>query len=303
MNIIAERFAAFCPGVPCPLDVPMSEYTSFKIGGPVPVLAQPRNAKETAACVAAAETTGIRYLVIGNGTNLLFPDEGAEMLIIRTASEEVKITSPEPGILRAEAGTALSVLAMHAMRLGLTGLEFAHGIPGSVGGAVYMNAGAYGGEMKGVVRAAGVYGNQLKTYSGEECAFGKRKSRFTESRETILWAEFALSSGNPEDIRQTMETLSRRRRESQPLNFPSAGSFFKRPENGYAGAMIEQCGLKGFAVGGAQISEKHAGFVVNRGGATCRDVIELMEEIQKRVLDRFGTMLEPEVRIIRREEA
>ena len=303
MSGIAERFAALCPGVPCRLDAPMSEYTSFRIGGPVPVLAQPRTARETAACAAAAREAGIRYLVVGNGTNLLFPDEGAELLVIRTAPDAGEITSPEPGVLRAEAGTALSVLAVHAMRLGLTGLEFAHGIPGSVGGAVYMNAGAYGGEMKGVVRAVGAYGERMEIRPGEECAFGKRKSRFTESGETVLWAEFALSPGDPEEIRRTMETLSRRRRESQPLSLPSAGSFFKRPENGYAGAMIEQCGLKGFAVGGAQVSEKHAGFVVNRGGATCRDVLALMEEVQRRVFDRFGTMLEPEVRIIRREEA
>ncbi len=303
MRGIAERFAALCPEVPCRFNAPMSEYTSFRIGGPVPVLAQPRTAEETVRCVAAARSAEIRYLVVGNGTNLLFPDEGAEMLVVHTAPDTGKITSPERGVLRAEAGASLSAAAVQAMRLGLTGLEFAHGIPGSVGGAVYMNAGAYGGEMKNVVRAAGAFLNEERTYSGEECAFGKRKSRFSESGETILWAEFSLSEGDPEEIRRSMEELARRRRESQPLNLPSAGSFFKRPENGYAGAMIEQCGLKGFAVGGAQVSEKHAGFVVNRGGATCRDVLTLMEEIQKRVRDRFGTMLEPEVRIIRREEA
>ena len=199
-------------------------------------------------------------------------------------------------------GVSLARLASFACQQGWTGLEFAHGIPGTVGGGLTMNAGAYGGELRQVVRQVRVLVPEegIRTLSGEEMAFGYRRSLLTQNPEIVaLSAVFALTPGDPAAIRQRMQELMQKRKESQPLEWASAGSTFKRPEGYFAGTLIDQCGLKGLTVGGAQVSEKHAGFVINRGGATCADVLALIEEIQKRVWEAQGVRLEPEVRIIR----
>ena len=260
-----------------------------------------------AAAIAAgapymAARCGARPLVMGNGTNLLAPDEGLDRLVIDTSAGLSRVEAGgTPGTILAEAGASLARVADFACRQGLAGLEFAHGIPGTVGGAVCMNAGAYGGEMAQVVREATLLLPEegIRTLTGAEMAFGYRRSFLTDHPDAVvLRAEFCLTPGDPAAIRGRMKELLEKRRASQPLEFPSAGSTFKRPEGYYAGTLIDQCGLKGLTVGGAQVSEKHAGFVINRGGATCADVKELIRQIQERVFAQAGVRLEPEVRII-----
>ncbi len=280
----------------------MAEHTTFRIGGPVDVMAFPKSAQELAALRMAAEREGIPLLMVGNGSNLLVDDRGIRGLAVKTCPEMGKLELVGESCIRAESGASLARTAVFALERGLTGLEFAHGIPGTVGGAVLMNAGAYGGEVQQVLTRVSAVKQEICEYDTADCDFGYRHSRFLESGETVLTATFQLLPGEKQAISARMEELNAKRRASQPLNLPSAGSFFKRPSVGYAGAYIEQAGLKGFAVGGAQVSEKHAGFVVNRGGATCREVLQLMHEVQKQVQDRFGVLLEPEVRMILQEE-
>ena len=250
--------------------------------------------------IEAARGCGARPLVIGNGTNLLFPDEGVDRLVVNTRDMSCVVLDAE-GRVTAEAGVPLARAAVFAQKQGLTGLEFAHGIPGSVGGAVCMNAGAYGGEMQQVVHSATVLfpDDGVRTLRGEELRFSYRHSLLTDRPEAVvLRVVFQLTAGRPEEIRQKMEELMARRKTSQPLEYPSAGSTFKRPEGYFAAALIDQCGLKGMTVGGAQVSEKHAGFVINRGGATCADVTALMAVIQRRVWEEKGVRLEPEIKMI-----
>ena len=294
--------ADYLPDLRIVQEEPMRRHTSFRIGGPARRMAFPASGEQLVLLLAEAERLGARPLVIGNGTNLLAPDEGLDRLVIDTSAALNRVEAGgEPGTVRAEAGASLAHLADFACRQGLTGLEFAHGIPGTVGGAVCMNAGAYGGEMKQVVRSVTLLLPEagIRTLSGAEMAFGYRRSFLTDHPEAVaLRAEFQLSPGDPAAIRETMRELMGRRKNSQPLEFPSAGSTFKRPEGYYAGTLIDQCGLKGLTVGGAQVSEKHAGFVINRGGATCADVTELIRQIQTAVLEKTGVRLEPEVRIM-----
>ena len=249
-----------------------------------------------------AREAGTTPLVVGNGTNLLVSDRGLDRLVIDTSAGLSRVEAGgTPGTILAEAGASLARVADFACRQGLAGLEFAHGIPGTVGGAVCMNAGAYGGEMAQVVREATLLLPEegIRTLTGAEMAFGYRRSFLTDHPDAVvLRAEFCLTPGDPAAIRGRMKELLEKRRASQPLEFPSAGSTFKRPEGYYAGTLIDQCGLKGLTVGGAQVSEKHAGFVINRGGATCADVKELIRQIQERVFAQAGVRLEPEVRII-----
>jgi len=299
---VADAFEKRCPQIRVERQVSMAEHTTFRIGGPADAMAFPKDAGELAAACLAARQAEIPHLVIGNGSNLLVPDGGFRGLVIRTYPEAGAVRVTEDGCVFAESGASLARAAVAALDAGLTGLEFAHGIPGTVGGAILMNAGAYGGEMKHVVVCVGAQGDAYAEYSLDECDFAYRHSRFEKSGETVLWTKFQLQPGNKEAISARMEELKAKRKASQPLELPSAGSFFKRPSVGYAGAYIEQAGLKGFAVGGAQVSEKHAGFVVNRGGATCCDVLRLMELVQEKILRDFGVQLEPEVRIIGREE-
>ena len=293
---------AYLPDLEVRAEEPMARHTSFRIGGPARRMACPVSAEQLVLLYEFARECGARPLVIGNGTNLLVPDEGLDRLVIDTTGLGTLETGPEPETIMAGCGVSLARLASFACQQGWTGLEFAHGIPGTVGGGLTMNAGAYGGELRQVVRQVRVLVPEegIRTLSGEEMAFGYRRSLLTQNPEIVaLSAVFALTPGDPAAIRQRMQELMQKRKESQPLEWPSAGSTFKRPEGYFAGTLIDQCGLKGLTEGGAQVSEKHAGFVINRGGATCADVLALIEEIQKRVWEAQGVRLEPEVRIIR----
>ena len=296
-----DRWTAdYLPDMTYEHDVPLARHTSFRIGGPARRMAFPKDGSQMVLLIGEARACGAAPLVIGNGTNLLFPDEGVERLVVNTRDMS-GMALDAAGRVTAEAGASLARTAVFAQQHGLTGLEFAHGIPGSVGGAVCMNAGAYGGEMRQVVHSAVVLFPEegIRTLTGEELAFSYRHSLLTDRPDAVvLRAVFALEAGEPAAIRGKMDDLMARRKASQPLEYPSAGSTFKRPEGYYAAALIDQCGLKGLTVGGAQVSEKHAGFVINRGGATCADVTALMAEIQKRVWEKTGVRLEPEVRVI-----
>ena len=278
---------------------PMAAHTTFRIGGPARRFARPRRPEELSALLELAGERRWPVLLVGNGSNLLVSDRGLDRLVIHTGALE-RIARTGENVLRSGAGAGLARLASFALREGLTGLEFAHGIPGSLGGAVCMNAGAYGGEMRQVVTRVWAWfpGEGTAVLGPEALGFGYRHSVFSEKPGAVLEAEVALAPGDPAAIRETMEDLSRRRREKQPLELPSAGSTFKRPEGRFAGALIEQCGLKGVRVGGAQVSPKHAGFVVNTGGATCADVRALIELVRARVREETGVDLEPEVKIV-----
>lgn len=279
-------------------NAPLSGYTTFKLGGPAALLAEPET--EEALCALLDEVTreSIPHLLIGNGSNLLVRDGGFDGLVICVgpALSQVQV---EGTTLTSQAGALLSKVAVAACEHQLAGLAFAHGIPGSLGGAVYMNAGAYGGEMCQVISSVRVWTPEgIKTYANEEMRFGYRHSRIMDEAAVVLSASMVLTPGNSDEIRAEMKELMRRRKEKQPLEYPSAGSFFKRPEGHYAGALIEGAGLKGFQIGGARISEKHAGFMIQDGSASAGDVLAVMQEVQKRVYDMYGVHLENEVRIV-----
>ncbi len=280
-------------------DEPMSRHTTFRIGGPARRMAFPETESELAALLDLAVREGYPYTVIGNGSNVLSPDEGLDRLVINTS--RVDTVTVVGNAVHALAGATMARVANAAQRAGLTGMEFAHGIPGTLGGGVFMNAGAYGGELCQVVRSVRAWfpGEGIVTLMGGECRFGYRHSVFSEKPGVVLFVEMELTAGDSAAIKAKMEELAARRRSSQPLELPSAGSTFKRPEGYYAGTLIDQCGLKGERVGGAQVSEKHAGFIVNTGGATCADVLGLIARIQETVRERTGVALEPEVRILR----
>ncbi len=296
-----DRWTAdYLPEMTYEREAPLARYTSFRIGGPAKRMAFPKDGSQMVLLIAFARSCGARPLVIGNGTNLLFPDAGVDRLVVNTR-EYAEVSIDAQGRVVAESGASLARTAVFAQQRGLTGLEFAHGIPGSVGGAVCMNAGAYGGEMQQVVESASVLfpDEGVKRLRGEELSFSYRHSLLADRPDAVvLSAVFALSAGEPKEIRSKMDELMTRRKASQPLEYPSAGSTFKRPEGYFAAALIDECGLKGLTVGGAQVSEKHAGFVINRGGATCADVTALMAEIQRRVWKEKGVRLEPEVKVI-----
>ena len=292
--------AAALPGLKVLCQEPMAGHTTFKVGGPARRMAAPSSVEEMAALLTLAEKEEWPLLLLGNGSNLLVSDEGVDALVIHTGGLDT-MTLLEGGRIRAEAGLSLNKLAVFAQKNGLAGLEFAHGIPGSLGGGIRMNAGAYGGEMCQVVESvtAWIPGTGVVEIPVEEMAFSYRHSRFTGERGVVLAATFRLTGDAPEAIRARMDDLIGRRKEKQPLEYPSAGSTFKRPVGGYAAALIDQCGLKGLTVGGAQVSEKHAGFVINIGNATYADVTELIRQVQARVQEEKGVRLEPEVKIIR----
>lgn len=275
---------------------PMAKHTTFKIGGPADLFILPPNEKAEFSVCAFCERERIPLFVIGNGSNLLVSDKGIRGAVMKSCfAGDISIDGET---LSCSAGAKLSAVCEAARDAGLSGLEFAYGIPGTVGGAVYMNAGAYGGEMKDVVFAThhidkGVAGS----FSSEQLCFGYRRSAYTGKSLAITRAAFALHHGSKAAISEKMCDLFDRRRAKQPLDMPSAGSVFKRPEGHFAGTLIEQCGLKGTRVGGAMVSEKHAGFIVNAGGATCRDVMELVEKIKSEVLRQTGVTLECEIKI------
>ena len=295
-----QKVQEYLPDLTWRAEEPMCRHTSFRIGGPARRMAFPVHTEQVVLLVHFAREAGTEPLLIGNGTNLLAPDGELDRLVIST-SGVCSVAREEDGRIRAEAGIPLARLADFARKNALAGLEFAHGIPGSLGGAVCMNAGAYGGEMRQrVVRVTALYPDGIRTLEAEELAFGYRRSAFTDHKEAVvLSAVLQLESGDPAQIAARMEDLMARRKASQPLEYPSAGSTFKRPEGYFAGTLIDQCGLKGLTVGGAQVSEKHAGFVINRGGATAADVRELIRQVQARVWEEKGVRLEPEVCILR----
>lgn len=286
----------------CPLraDEPMARHTTFQIGGPADRFLTVENAAQLQGLLSCLRQAGIPYLVLGKGSNLLVSDKGIRGAVLHLGGDFKKVeVLPDGRTLRAGAGAPLASVCALARERSLTGLEFAWGIPGSVGGGAYMDAGAYGGEMRDVVSRVlhlGPDGTPGEA-RGEELCFGYRKSRYTGGEDIITAVEFTLQPGDPAAIAGKMEELMARRKDKQPYDMPSAGSVFKRPQNGFAAALIEQCGLKGRRVGGAQVSEKHAGFIVNTGGATCQDVLELISIIQKTVEERTGTRLECEVRV------
>ena len=296
-----KQIADYLPDLRVECDEPMSRHTSFRIGGPARRMAFPERGEQLVLLMGFAEDCGARPLVIGNGTNLLAPDRGLDRLVVNTSAMSRVELGPEPYTIQAEAGVSLARLADFACKQGLTGLEFAHGIPGTLGGAVCMNAGAYDGEMKQVVRSVTLLFPEegVRTLSCEEMDFGDRHSLLSDRPDgVVLSAVLRLAEGNEEETREKMRSLMVRRKASQPLEYPSAGSTFKRPTGYFAGTLIDQCGLKGLTVGGAQVSEKHAGFVINLGGATCADVTELIRKVQDRVWTEKGVRLEPEVKII-----
>lgn len=279
---------------------PMCRHTSFQIGGPVAVMAFPDSPEQVGKILKIARRYEITPMILGAGSNILAPDEGLDTVVIELRTAMNRVEERSKGEFEAQAGAAMARLATFAMERGYTGLEFAHGIPGTVGGGVYMNAGAYGGEMCQVVTGVTAMdreGNLLEI-PADKLDLSYRHSRFMNEDLVILSVRVKLEKGDREEIRAKMAELMTRRRTSQPLELPSAGSTFKRPATGYAAAMIEAAGLKGLRVGDAQVSEKHAGFVVNRGRATCKDVLQLMEQVQDRVEQDTGVRLEPEVRIL-----
>lgn len=286
-----------CPGLELLKNEPMARHTTFRIGGPVPLMARPATEEQVVESVKLARESEVPLVVLGNGSNLLVADAGVQAFVVdMTGLNRLERTGERE--ITAGAGVTLARLAAFAAGEGLAGLEFASGIPGTLGGGVLMNAGAYGGEMVQVVRRTRCLTPEgmVKEIVGEKHDFSYRHSVFSQGEDVILSSVLELQPDNEADIRARMAELAQKRKTKQPLEYPSAGSMFKRPRGYFAAALIEQCGLKGFAVGGAQVSEKHAGFVINRGGATCGDVLSLVEQVQRRVKEQTGVELEMEVR-------
>ncbi|MCL2200316.1 MAG: UDP-N-acetylmuramate dehydrogenase [Defluviitaleaceae bacterium] len=279
------------------INEPMSRHTSFRIGGRVDILALPKTSTELINIRNTCKKNNIPLTVLGDGTNILVADEGIRGVVVLT--NKMKAIDCKGERVTAQAGARLAAVAEAAAGASLKGLAFASGIPGTVGGAIYMNAGAYGFEIKDFCETVTLYiDGEIIVKSNEEMQFGYRKSFAQMAQMLILDATFKLTQGDSSQIREEMKDLNMKRRASQPLEYHSAGSFFKRPEGNYAGRLIEESGLKGFSIGDAQVSEKHAGFVINKGNATAKDVIALMEHVKKKVFNDSGVMLELEVRIL-----
>ena len=280
-------------------DEPMSRHTTFRIGGSADYFVKPGNADEVAAVIAVCREYNIPYFILGNGSNLLVSDDGYRGMIINIMDNMDSVTV-DGRIITAQAGAMLVRVSVMARDNALTGLEFASGIPGTIGGAVYMNAGAYGGEMKNVVktvRAIDEYG-RIYELDSEKMDFSYRHSIVEERKLIVLEVTLELEHGSREAIDDRMKELAEARRSKQPLEYPSAGSTFKRPEGYFAGKLIMDAGLRGYSVGGAQVAEKHCGFVINKGGATASDVVELIRDVQHDVDGKFGVTLEPEVKML-----
>lgn len=276
---------------------PMKNHTSFKIGGPADEFCEPESVEEIQQCIEYAKDKDIPYVVVGNGSNILVSDKGIRGLVIKLSGGFAKYEICE-SVIKAQSGALLSVIAKAAQNENLSGMEFASGIPGTLGGAVYMNAGAYGGAMSDIVKSVTYLKNGEIKRIESGFGFGYRKSLFADLDAVVLEAELQLENGNPDEIKAKMEDYKTRRTEKQPLSFPSAGSVFKRPEGHFAGKLIEDAGLKGFEIGGARVSEKHAGFIINTGKATAKDVLELINYIQKTVKEKYGIELETEVKMM-----
>ena len=278
---------------------PMKEVTSFQIGGPVDYFIEPRTEAELRQVIAAVQKENMPWMVMGKGTNMVVSDKGMGGAVIRLENyfSDVKVDGTR---VIAQSGASLRKVAEAACAASLEGLEFAHGIPGAVGGAMTMNAGAYGGEMKDVVESVKVmhHDGTTEVIPGDEMDFRYRNSRVYDEKLVVLEATFALKQGDEAAIRSRMDELWQRRLSKQPLEYPSAGSTFKRPEGYFAGQLIDQAGLRGLKHGGAQVSEKHCGFVINTGGATCKDVVELIRTVQEAVYEKHGVELETEVKVL-----
>ena len=289
------------PNVKYKPDEPMSSHTSFKIGGPVRAMFIPGSADELTRLYETLADGGINPFIMGNGTNLLVDDAPLDMVVIKT-TELCAIEQTGETEITAESGTSLAKLALFASERGLSGLEFAHGIPGTLGGAISMNAGAYGSEMKDIVHSTKAFDPKSGIYAAtcDEHGFYYRRSRFSDTSAAVLSSTIHLQKGDPNNIAALMRDLSARRHDSQPLAVPSAGSTFKRPKEGYAAKLIEEAGLKGYTIGGAQVSAKHAGFIINTGAATFNDVMSLIAHVQEAVHKQYDINLEPEVKIITR---
>ncbi len=298
-----ERLAALCQleKIPVLWDEPMKNHTSFKIGGPAAALCAPKDRRQLRELVGFVQREGVDSWYIGNGSNLLVSDKGLNGIAILLDSGFDGEIEVDGTVLLAPAGKKLSAVCAAACAAGLTGLEFAYGIPGSVGGAVYMNAGAYGGEMKDRLLWVEYLAptGEIVRLEQEQLSLSYRHSRFMEEGmqgSCIVRAAFGLQRGEKAAIQSEMDRILNQRRQKQPLEYPSAGSTFKRPQGAFAAQLIDKCGLKGFTVGGAQVSEKHAGFVINTGKATCADVLELTRQVRECVQEKTGYLLELEVR-------
>ena len=279
---------------------PLSKHTSFNIGGPADVLVEVSTGDELASVLEIIKKENYDFFLLGNGSNVLASDEGFKGVIIKLVGDFLNV-KVEKDTITAGAGVTLTKLANAAMNAPLSGLEFASGIPGTLGGALFMNAGAYGGEMKQIVEEVTVFDKEegtIKVLSGEEMNFGYRRSVLKEKGYIALSSVMKLKESDSSAIRETMLDLAKKRKEKQPLEYPSAGSTFKRPEGYFAGKLIEDAGLGGYSVGGAQVSEKHKGFVINKGNATAKDVSDLMEHVIKTVKEQSGVTLEPEVLLL-----
>lgn len=302
---LKEQLSRVLPAFEIAEEELLAKHTSFRIGGPAELMVFPRTREELAAILRLAKELEIVPRILGAGTNVLAPDEGVRGLVIVTRDTLMGLELISPTHIAAMAGMTLAQAANFAARNHLSGLEFAHGIPGTVGGGIYMNAGAYGGEMRDVaVRTEFMYlDGTTEIFEGDAQGFAYRMSAFQKRKGVIVRTEFALQPAEETEIYARMKELAEKRRASQPLELPSAGSTFKRPQIGYAAALIEQAGLKGLSVGGAAVSEKHAGFIVNRAGASAADVLALVRLVQERVFDATGVRLEPEVRLWGTEDA
>lgn len=298
-DTVVETLQSFVPEGNVRRNEPMAQHTSFRVGGPAECIVEPENAEQLAKVKHYLWQLEMPYLVIGNGTNLLFSDVGYSGVIVKVGRRMSRV-SVDGCLIRADAGVSMIRLAQIAQEHGLTGLEFASGIPGTIGGGVVMNAGAYGGEMSQVVQEV-----EVLDRTGEELCldnavmdFGYRSSAIRRQPFTVTGVTLRLEPGDPEMIRAKMDELTAKRRAKQPLEFPSAGSTFKRPEGYFAGELIMKAGMRGFQIGGARVSEKHCGFVINTGNATSADILDVIHEVQERVKERFGVDLEPEVVIV-----
>ena len=297
-----QAIFAGCTAKELLLEEPMAKHTSFRIGGPADVLAQPADEAELAALLKRAGEHAVPVTLVGNGSNLLVRDKGIRGLVIKLSNSFSSITV-DGNVMTFGSGISLAMASKKAASLSLSGLEFAVGIPGTIGGAVYMNAGAYDGEMAKVVRSVRVMDREgkISELKASELAFAYRHTALQNSGWIVISVTVALQPGEAESIAAKMADFSQRRISKQPLELPSAGSMFKRPPGYFAGTLIEQTGLKGYTVGGAQVSQKHAGFVVNVGGATAKDVLQLISDVQSKVFAAHGVRLEPEVLVLGEE--
>ncbi len=282
-------------------DEKLCNHISFKVGGPCPLLIEPKNEKQLTDILKLIKETESPYIILGNGTNVLVLDEGLEKIVVKIGDEMTELSLEGDDVICCSAGTKVVTLCKFALENSLSGLEFAYGIPGTCGGAVFMNAGAYGGEVKDALSEITYLTPDLeiKTISVEEAKLSYRHSLFKENGGIVVSAKFKMKKAPQEEIKAAMNDYLSRRKDKQPLEYPSAGSTFKRPEGHFAGALIEQCALKGKSIGGAEISEKHAGFLINKNNATAKDILELMEFTKETVKKETGVTLEPEVIILR----